>query len=230
MQVGLIGIGRMGRVLAKRLKDHVELTIYDRDPENMAATQRELGVRVASGLEDLAGLGAVILAVPDPEVINCIKDFNQLKTPMIIINIATNVAQHVLEATAAKHVRCIGVKFVGHAGEMALGLTPVIIVNDRPAELAEVAKEIFAPVGHVMVGKADVVSYINTSAAEKALEAAVNIEEGLKQHGVTDPEIIKSAIQQVAAGILKAYADQDLGPFARQVVRAVKAKLKKEGK
>lgn len=228
MQVGLIGIGRMGRVLAQRLKDHVELTIYDRDPENMAVTQKELGVRTASGLEDLAGLGAVILAVPDPEVINCIKDFNQLKTPMVIINIATNVAQHVLEETAAKHVRCIGVKFVGHAGEMALGLTPVIIVNERPAELTDVVKKIFAPVGQVMVGKADIVSYINTSAAEKALEAAVNIEEGLKQQGITDPDIIKSAIRQVAAGILKAYADQDLGPFARQVVRAVKAKLKKE--
>lgn len=31
MQVGLVGIGRMGRVLARRLKDHVELTVYDRD-------------------------------------------------------------------------------------------------------------------------------------------------------------------------------------------------------
>ena len=146
---------------------------------------------------------------------------------MIAISVATNVAQHVLAETAARHVKCIGVKFVGHAGEMALGLDPVIIVNDRPGELSVLAAELFAAAGQVVIGKADVVGYINTVAAEKALEAAVAIEEGLQLQGVTHPAIIKSAIRQVAAGILKAYADQDLGPFARQIVRAVRAKHKK---
>lgn len=227
MQVGLIGVGRMGRELARRLKDHVELTVYDRDAAFLATVQNELGIPAAASIDDVAALGTVILAVPDPEVINCIKDFNQLGTSITVINIATNVAQHVLDETAAPPVRCIGVKFVGHAGEMSLGLDPVIIVNSRPAELVPVVREIFAPVGHLVVGKADIVSFINTTAAEKALEAAVYIEEGLRQQGVTDPDIVKSAIRQVAAGVLKAYADQDLGPFARQIVRAVRAKMKK---
>lgn len=148
-----------------------------------------------------------------------------MKVPLVVINIATNVAQHVLEETAAKQVKCIGVKFIGHAGEMSLGLNPVIIIDDRPEELVGFAKEVFAPVGQLVVGKADIVSLINTMSAEKALEAAVNIEEGLK--GIASPEIINSAIRQVAAGILKAYADRDLGPFARQVVHAVRSKLKK---
>ncbi len=227
MQVGIIGIGRMGRELARRLKNHVNLTIFDRDPAFLAGMQSELGLPSAGSIDELAALGTVILAVPDPEVINCIKDFNQLKTPVTIINIATNVAQHVLEETAVPPVRCINVKFVGHAGEMSLGLDPVVIVDSRPADLAPVAKEIFAAAGHVIVGKADIVSFINTTAAEKALEAAVYIEESLRQQNVTDPDIVKSAIRQVAAGVLKAYADQDLGPFARQIVRAVRAKMKK---
>jgi len=227
LQVGLIGVGRMGKELARRLKGHVELTIYDRDSVLLEIVANELGLTTAASMEDLAGLGTVILAVPDPEVINCIKDFNQLKLPLIAINIATNVAQHVLEETAARHVKCIGVKFVGQAGEMALGIDPVIIINERPAELTAMVADIFAAAGQVLVGKADVVGFINTIAAEKALEAAVYIEEGLQQQGVTNPAIIKSAIRQVAAGIMKAYADQDLGPFARQIVRAVRARQKK---
>lgn len=227
MQVGLIGVGRMGRELARRLKDHVELTIFDHDAAFLATIQGELGIPAAGSIDELAAIGTVILAVPDPEVINCIKDFNQLKTPIAVINIATNVAQHVLDEAATPPVRCIGVKFVGHAGEMSLGLDPVVIVNSQPAELVPLAKEIFAPIGHLVVGKADIVSFINTTAAEKALEAAVYIEEGLRQQGVSDPDIVKSAIRQVAAGVLKAYADQDLGPFARNVVRAVRAKMKK---
>lgn len=227
MRVGIIGIGRMGRELARRLRNHVELTIFDRDAAFLATVQNDLGVSTAASIEEVAALGTVILAVPDPEVINCIKDFNQLAAPLTVINIATNVAQHVLDETAAPHVRCIGVKFIGHAGEMSLGLDPVVVVNERPAALVDTAKAIFAPVGQVVVGKADMVSQINTAAAEKALEAAVYIEEALRQQGVTDPAVVKSAIRQVAAGVLKAYADQDLGPFARQIVRAVRAKLRK---
>ncbi len=227
MQVGLIGIGRMGRELARRLRDHVELTIFDRDAAFLATMQNELGIPAAASIDEIAAIGTVVLAVPDPEVINCIKDFNQLKAPITVINIATNVAKHVLEETAVPPVRCIGVKFVGQAGEMALGLDPVVVIDSQPAELVPIAREIFAAVGQVIVGKADIVSLVNNIAGEKALEAAVHIEESLRQQGITDPAIVKSAIRMVAAGILKAYADQNLGPFARQIVRAVRAKMKK---
>lgn len=226
MQVGLIGIGRMGRELAKRLKDKVELVIFDRDSALLRVVGSELAVRTAGSIEELADLGTVVLAVPDQEVINCIKDYNQLKVPLVIINIATNVARHVLEETAARHVRCIGVKFVGHAGEMMLGMNPVIIIDSEPADLIGTAQQVFSQVGQVFIGNADLVSYINNMAAEKALEAAVSIEDGLRQQGVAEPQIIKSAIRQVAAGIMKAYADDNMGPFARQVIRAVRAKHK----
>lgn len=227
MQVGLIGLGRMGRVLARRLSDHVELTVFDRNADKVTALQEELGVKAAGSMEELAALGIVILAVPDPEVISCIKDFNQMRVPMLVLNIATNVTRLVLEQTAAKHIRCVGVKFVAHAREMALGQDPVIIVDASSPDITALVTDLFAPVGQVTVGKADIVSFVNTIAVEKALEAAVYIEEGLRQQGVTDPVIVKSALRQVAAGVLKAFADDDLGPFARQVVRAVRAKMRK---
>jgi hypothetical protein len=70
------------------------------------------------------------------------------------------------------------------------------------------------------------VTAINTIAAEKAVEAGVLIEETLKAEGYNDPVMIQSAISQVGAGILKAYANNDLGPFAQEV--AQKVKMKKE--
>lgn len=224
-RIGLIGVGRMGRVLAGKLAGYVELKIFDRDDSRLQAVAEELGIPSAASLEELAELDAVILVVPDREVISLIKDFNQLEQPITIINVATNVAQHVLEATAGKQVACVGAKFVAQASEMALGAEPVIIVNERPAGLALLAQEIFAPIGKIIIGKADTVTYINTQAAEKALTAAVLIEETLHCQPYANAEVIKSAIRQVAAGILKAYADDDLGPFAREIVRAIRAKL-----
>lgn len=226
MDVGLIGIGRMGEVLARRLAGHVQLWLLDRDRSRAQQLANELNVSVAGSLAEVAKLGIVILSVPDREVISCIKDFNQMQQPLVVINVATNVAQRVLNETAAAHIKCIGVKLVGHANEIALGMEPVIIVNERPPELVETAVELFRLVGHVTVGRADLVSSINITAAEAALSAAVQIEENLHLQGITDELIIKSAIRQVAAGILKAYANNDLGPFARDVVQALKAKIK----
>lgn len=225
MDVGLVGVGRMGEVLARKLAGHVNLYLLDRDLCRIQQLAAELNVSVANNLAEIAQLGRVILAVPDREVISCIKDFNEMKQPLVVINVATNVAQRVLNEIAASHIKCIGVKLIAHAGEMALGLEPVIIVNERPPELVNEAVALFQPVGKVVVGRADVVSSVNIAAAEAALAAAVQIEENLHLQGITDPVIIKSAIRQVAAGILKAYANNDLGPFARDVVQALKAKL-----
>ncbi|WP_371374661.1 NAD(P)-binding domain-containing protein [Sporomusa aerivorans] len=224
-QVGLIGVGRMGRVLAGKLAGHVALKLYDRNEGRSQAAAGELGVSAAGSIEELAEWGAIILVVPDREVISLIKDFNQMERPLNIINVATNVAQHVLTMTARPQVKCIGAKFVAQAREMALGAEPVIIVDEHPAELAALAREILAPAGRIILGHADSVTYINTQAAEKALTAAVLIEETLRSQPYANSEVIKSAIRQVAAGILKAYADNDLGPFAREIVRAIRAKL-----
>jgi len=226
MGIGLVGVGRIGRVLAKLLAGHVELCLFDRNVSQMNGVAAEINVSTVNDIEDIVKMGTVILAVPDHEVVSCIKIFNQIKEPITVINIATNVAQHMLEQMAAPHVKCICVKFIGHADEIAQGQRPVIIVNQSPADIVPQMIEIFQIVGQVLVGRADIVHNINTIAAEKALEAAVGIEEALKQQRITDPVMVKSAIRQVAAGILKAYADEDMGPFAREIVQSVKSKIK----
>ena len=228
MRIGLVGVGRMGRVLAKLLAGNVELCMFDRNADQMNILAEELNISTVNKLEDIVEMGTVILAVPDHEVVSCIKIFNQIKEPITVINIATNVAQHMLDEMAAPHVKCICIKFIGHADEMALGQRPVIIVNQFPADKVAEMVEIFELVGHVIVGRADIVQMINTIAAEKALEAAVRIEETLKQQKITDQVIVKSAISQVAAGILKAYANGNLGPFAREIVQSVKSKISKK--
>ena len=226
MKIGLVGIGRMGRVLAGLLARQVDLCIFDRNTDQMNFVAEELQVSTVDTLEEMTGMNTVILAVPDLEVVSCIKVFNSINKPLSVINIATNASQDMLNNIAASHVKCICAKFVGHADEIALGHLPVIIVNQSPAELVAQTVEIFQLVGQVITGKADIVHTINTIAAQKAIEASVSIEELLKEKKIYEPAIIKSAIRQVAAGILKAYADGNMGPFAREIVQSVKNKNK----
>lgn len=226
MRIGIVGIGRMGRVLAVRLAGVADLILFDVNTDQLVKVAAATGAKVGNSLEETAVGDAVILALPDREVIDCIKEFNQVRrSPITVINVATNVAQSVLEHSAAPHVRCTSAKFIGHAGEMAAGARPVIIVHEKPEELVPLTTEVFAHVGDVIVGNSDLVTTINTVAAEKAIEAAVLIEESLRMKGFSDPAISKSAVGQVAAGIVKAYAADNLGPFAREIVRSVKKKL-----
>ncbi|MDD4600986.1 hypothetical protein SDC9_14984 [bioreactor metagenome] len=226
MPIGLVGVGRMGRTLAAKLSDQIELVLFDRDDTRLAEVAAEYRITTSDSLESLAALGTVILVVPDREVISCIKIFNQLQQSLTVINVATNVDRHVLREIAAKHVKCISAKIIGQADEMMAGQRPVIIVDDFPAEISIVTAEIFNKVGDVIIGRADLVAQINRMAAEKVLTAAVTIEEALRQQNITDQAIIKNAIGQVAVGTLKAYADSNLGPFAREIVQAVRAKMR----
>lgn len=226
MEIGLVGVGRMGKVLAQLLAGHVTLCLFDRNGEAMNEVATRLNIRTVTQLEDIITTQTVILAVPDHEVVSCIKVFNQIKSPLRVINIATNVDQSMLESIAAPHVQCICIKIIGHADEIALGQRPVIVVNESPLALVPEMVDIFQHVGQVLIGRADVVQFINSIAAEKALEAAVGIEETLKQHQITNPLIINSAIGQVASGIIKAYADGNMGPFAREIVQSVRKKTK----
>ncbi len=229
MRIGLVGIGRMGQVLTELLaKQQIELCIFDRNTDQTRMLAEKLNISTAANLEEMMAWEIIILAVPDREVMNCIKDFNAIEKPLMVINIATNVGQDMLNRMAAPHIKCICAKFVGHADEMALGQQPVIIVNQFPKALVAQTVEIFQLIGQVVIGEADLVHTINKIAGEKAIEAAVAIEETLKQKKITEPAIIKSAIRQVAAGIIKAYADGNLGPFAREIVQSVKNKNRRK--
>lgn len=223
--IGIIGVGRMGKVLAHRLRGGYRILLYDRDVTTVVRVAEEIEeATVCQQLGDLLGTSAIILAVPDREVVNCLKELGQFKQSLAVINIATNVDQRVVDGVGEPYIHCISVKIIGQADEMAQGGRPVVVVNHRPAELVEQATALFENIGEIMIGNADQVRRINTLAAEKALEAAVKIDLSLREKGVTDEQAIKSAIRQVAAGILKSYAENNLGPFARELVAAIKGR------
>ena len=50
----------------------------------------------------------------------------------------------------------------------------------------------------------------------------VAVETALQQEGINDPELVRGALTQVAPGVLRAYAEDDLGPFAREIVAKIR--------
>lgn len=221
MRVGIIGTGRMGKILAQRLARRHEVFLYDADPAAARAAAAALGLQAVAELTEQQA-DSWVLAVPDMAIKPCIEMLLAEKITSAVFSVATNISREMLAEMAGATLNCLNVKIIGHAGEMGLGCCPVIVVDDADAALAQIAVVVFEPAGNVLIAEADLVKTINSIATAEALKAAVALEQALCAAGIGDQVMINGALSQVAPGVLKAYAEDDLGPFARGIVCALR--------
>ena len=226
MRIGMIGAGRMGRILAARMALEHEVVMYDADVSGAKKVADALRLTAVASLAEM-NVDAVVLAVPDSAVESCIMKLRDVDKPWTVFSVATNISREMLAAMAEEKVSCLNVKIIGHAGEMSRGQNPVVVIDEGAIDMVRRAQQIFASVGTVLVGNADQVKRINSVATEEALKAAVAIERELLLAGITDPEKLRGALSQVAPGVLRSYAEDDLGPFARGIVKALHDKTEK---
>jgi 3-hydroxyisobutyrate dehydrogenase-like beta-hydroxyacid dehydrogenase len=105
VQVGFIGVGRMGGAMAKNLvaAGH-EVRAWDSSPEMLAAAVK-LGVKAASGVEDAFAGDAVISMLPNDEAMRAVfldpKMLGKKEKPAIHINTATASVQCANDLTEA---------------------------------------------------------------------------------------------------------------------------------
>ena len=221
MKITVAGSGRMGKILAAALAGQHEVALYDTDQVSAVNVAGSLNLKALATLAEAAA-DAVVLAVPDKAVASCVAELAQTGRVWNVFSVATNISREMLAGMAAGSVRCLNVKIIGHAGEMSRGSRPVLVIDRGEAELVELARQVFTTVGVLVVGEADQVQRINSVATAEALRAAVAVETALQNEGVTDPALVRGALSQVAPGVLRAYAEDDLGPFARDIVAKIR--------
>ena len=221
MNITIVGSGRMGKILAAALVSRHEVALYDADRESAASVAGSLKLRVLTTMAE-AVADAVVLAVPDKAVAACVAELARTGRDWTVFSVATNISREMLAGMAGGGVRLLNVKIIGHAGEMSRGSRPVLVIDRGEADLVELARQVFAPVGALVVGAADQVQRINSVATAEALRAAVAVETALQKEGITDPALVRGALAQVAPGVLRAYAEDDLGPFAREIVAKIR--------
>ena len=211
----------MGKILAAALAGRHEMALYDADRESAASVAGSLKLRALATMAE-AVADAVVLAVPDKAVASCVAELARTGRAWNVFSVATNISREMLAGMAGGGVRLLNVKIIGHAGEMSRGSRPVLVIDRGEADLVELARQVFAPVGALVVGAADQVQRINSVATAEALRAAVAVETALQKEGITDPALVRGALAQVAPGVLRAYAEDDLGPFAREIVAKIR--------
>ena len=96
MKVGIIGAGRMGKLLAERMAAVHAVEVYDSDATAAGRVADELSVTAAASL-DAMDAEAIVLAVPDNAVGPCVSALAQARKRRIVFSVATNITREISE-------------------------------------------------------------------------------------------------------------------------------------
>lgn len=212
-KVIIVGCGRMGSFLAKKLSESHELFVYDRNYMKAEALSQSCSAS-AIKKDELKKANIVILALDSDSIPEAIVELEDHLAPeAIIVNIATSFPHSKLISKFEN----VSAKIVGHAKELALGEKPVIIIEGDNLASREMVKKVFENIGNVIEGPTDLVSKINTISSRQGIIAALEIKKALSGMDLDDETII-AAIRIVAAGTMKAFAIGEAGPFVQKII------------
>lgn len=219
--VAIIGTGRMGSLIARKICSHYNMILIDKDLRQCGLLAKEIGGLATSEYSILSLSDYIITALPAavfPKVVKEIKSF--IASKHILINISTDTEKTVFEPVKDL-CKLASAKIIGHAQHIGTtGELPLIIVDGEDIDTCSKTAKIFANLGAVCFGDENTVKKINNIASEEGIKAALSIIRRLEEIDVPS-EYFSFAIRNVACGTMNAYALGDGGPFVQKIIKKI---------
>jgi 2-hydroxy-3-oxopropionate reductase len=202
--IGFIGVGVMGRPMARRLIEHGhQVIIFDKD-EKALAELGALGARVGGSIREVADTAPVIFtSLPTPAIFKEVAlgadGIAQGKTVKILVDLSTvgsRTEQEVAAGLLEKGIETVDAPISGGAAGAQKGTLAVMIAG-KPAAVAQV-RELFDIFGKVFIvgekpGQAQLLKLLNNMLSSTAF--AITSEAFVAGvRGGLDPEVMMSVI------------------------------------
>jgi 3-hydroxyisobutyrate dehydrogenase-like beta-hydroxyacid dehydrogenase len=203
-QIGFIGVGVMGRPMARRLIEAGHsLIVYDRD-EHAVAELAALGARAAGSVREVAdNAGIVFTSLPTPAVFKQVAlgdggliEGRTLKILVDLSTVGSRTEKEVADGLLAKGIATVDAPVSGGAAGAKKG-TPAIMAAGKPAAVNEV-QALFEVFGKVFVvgeepGQGQLLKLLNNMLSSTAF--AITSEAFVAgARGGLDPEVMMSVI------------------------------------
>lgn len=215
--IAIIGAGRMGSLLARKLAKYYELIIINRNLQKCGLLSKEIGAIATREYSLIKEADYIITAVPDsviPEIIENISPF--LKNSHIVINVSTDTEKGVFNSIVNKCC-IVSAKIIGNVVQISKGEMPLIIIDGEDKDSKQKVAMIFGKVGTVIYDNENIVKAVNSIASEEGIKAAYNIKKRFEELKIP-VEYLSFAIGNVACGTMNAFVAGDLGPFAKKII------------
>jgi len=218
LTVAVLGAGRMGGFAANQLPKDVNKVIIDTYEEGAIRVAKEVGGTYSTSMEAAKDADVVLMVLPTPVIpAACEAMVKYAKAGAIIANMATTAVMPEEEIVKRSDVIFVDAKIIGHYTEMQNGSPSYVVVGTEDDKVFETLAGVLPGYTHVQKGDATKVSEISTIGSTEAIKVGYAIRKQLKKYNLPkDMEDV--VINTVCVGTLKAFARDDLGPFARQIV------------
>lgn len=220
--VSIIGVGRMGSLLAHKISYDYNLILIDKDLRKCGLLAQEIGALATGEYSMLKLSDYIITALPAGIIPNVLEDIKPyLSENQILINISTDTEKDTFKSIQGL-CKLASAKIIGHALNIAAtGELPLVLIDADDESARQKTAEIFAHLGCICYGSEKTVKLINNIASEEGIKAALTIEARLKELNIP-PEYISFAIRNVACGTMNAYALGEAGPFVQKIIEKFK--------
>lgn len=219
----VIGAGRMGSVIAGQLPPDTRKIIIDSDLKKARRLANAVDGIGSDTLNSAAEADLIAVVLPAPAVNETtLQLIDQAEPGTIILNMATAAAIDPFLQHKRPDILLIDAKIIGHAQSISAGEPGIIVVGTEEDATLEKIRSRLPGFQAVVSGDPNLVAHINRTASTEGIRAAVRVRHQLSEYSIPD-EWIDVAIRTVCAGTLKAFVEDNLGDFARELVKEIQS-------
>ncbi|KJS82661.1 MAG: hypothetical protein JM58_14420 [Peptococcaceae bacterium BICA1-8] len=216
MKTLVLGAGRMGSSVIKYLASKGELLVYDRNEDKIEVLKNEfnLSIRLAS-FDDLFDTDYLFMVISADGVRGFLEEhIKELKPGATVVNMATALPNEGFFTFKRynKRVNLVQAKIVGHYKELELEPLVLFLEGENKEQVADILRDW----GKLYFMDTDIVHHINGEAVKQAISAVEHMK-GHIVHFRLPKEVETALLRNVLAGTLKAYAEDDIGPYFNNV-------------
>ncbi len=143
LKIGIVGVGKMGGVIARALKDEFDIMVYDKAgvPEDLAQFSGDIQ-RISSDCE------IIILAVKPKDIYDVLSDISYAFGTKLIVSVAAGVRSEIFRKYTKRWARVMP----SITAEQKEGIFAIMAENEEDAKLLE---KMFAKIGKTFIVKTD---------------------------------------------------------------------------
>lgn len=225
MKVGLLGCGKMGSVIAKKLPDDMEKVIVDRNIEKLKKLSEIIKYEYSCNINSLSTCDIILVVLPENAVNQNIEEICKIaKQNSIVLNMSTNGKVDENIKAKYKNINIIETKIIGQSTMIDKFNQPcAIIIGSDDEEIIEKIKNVFKNFPYVEKGDVEKVPLAVSSATRQAIITCMDLKEKLNNLDI-DKSWQEALFKTVLGGTINSFVDDTLGPFAKAIVNEIENK------
>lgn len=222
MKVGVLGCGKMGSVIAKKLPEDVDKVFVDRNEDKLELLSKDVDCKFSTSIDVLADVDIVAVILPESEVDTNIENICKIiKDGSIVLNMSTNGAVDKSIKETYKSINIVETKIIGQSSMIEKFNSPsAIVIGSEDEDIVGKIKYIFKNFPYVESGDVEKVPLAVQTATRQAIITCMDLKEKLNNLDV-DASWQEALFKCVLNGTIGSFMDDTLGPFARKIVKEI---------